>query len=73
METQINSLTGINHYLKEKDEQMESIISLRENTIQNMKRVLEKNNEEMDLLEEEYMGFKKKYENKDLILEEMKE
>lgn len=52
---------------------MENIVSLRENTIQNMKKILEKNNEEMDLLEEEYMGFKKKYENKDLILEEMKE
>lgn len=40
---------------------MESIISMKEITIQNMKKILEKNNEEMDVLEEEYLGFKKKY------------
>ena len=52
---------------------MENIITMKEGTIQNMKKIMENNNQEMDKLEEEIANCKKNAENKELMLEEIYE
>ena len=45
------SLEGMNQYLQEKDTHMESIINSKENTIENLKRMINDSTAELDVLE----------------------
>ncbi len=46
-------LEALNHYLQERDAQMEQIIATKENTIQTLKKMLTDNNEEYEKLVKE--------------------
>lgn len=47
---------------------MENIIGIKESTIDNMKKILQENNVELDELEEEVNQCKKVADNKELML-----
>lgn len=63
----------MNLYLKEKDQQMEHIITTKENTIENLRKMLMDNNSELDDLEDELIQYKKAMKNMELVAEELKE
>lgn len=46
-------LEALNHYLQERDAQMEQIIATKENTIETLKKMLTDNNEEYEKLVKE--------------------
>lgn len=50
MRDSIKNIEGVNLYLKEKDQQMEYIISTKENTIDNLRKMLTVANNELDEL-----------------------
>lgn len=46
-------LEALNHYLQQRDAQMEQIIATKENTIETLKKMLTDNNEEYEKLVKE--------------------
>lgn len=70
---QVKSAEGVSFYLKEKDQQMEYIITTKDNTIDNLRKMLLNTNNELDEMEEELMQYKKHVKNFELMIEEMKE
>ena len=60
-------------FLKEKDQQMEYLLSTKENSIENLRKMLSNVSSEMDEVEEENLSLKRKLRNCELTIDELKE